>query len=296
MALLDEQGLATAGSPGPWTVSPDGACIHRTAEVAPGVTVRARPLVQPCACVEAKAFVGLGARLGEGALAETGALVDANARLDANTVVPERAVVSKGAVVLFANLSQGFRAGADALLGYRVRLACDSQVGASATLVGRTSAGSPLARPIKVAEDVCVGAGVVVGSGTSLSSGVRPGDGVRAGRSVRFTGRNDLAAGVVIGDAAVLRVGLGVPTGQRVAAGATVPRDSFAPSLLVAPAAVRRLVVPSPDSGRFFPALRSSADRRRSPNGARVPCIAQVAPSAQLGKKGDHTSLLTGNA
>ena len=162
-----------------WEVRPNGARIHKTAEVADTATVEPGVVVGPDVTVESGAVLREGARIGFGSVIEAGAVVGKDAWVD-DSILRAGATVGAGSVVSdFSEVQDGARVGPGSVLS-GVRLDTDAQVGAG-TFVGNSTTIEKSAQVgdncwIDDAEpgspNVSVGEKAQVGNGTSIGSGV----------------------------------------------------------------------------------------------------------------------------
>ena len=222
-----------------WTVRADGACIHKTADVADDARIEAGAIIGPKATVESEAVVRQGARVGADAEVEKGAVIERDAIVGGGRV-GAGAVVGQGSVVgYWSSLDDGARLGPGSVLGAGVQVGPDVRVG-SATVVGdRTRIGDRaevgdncmIANPVSGAKNRSSGH-----SGVEISSGVRVADGVKVGPAVWLMTSSRVAEGAEIQSGSVVhpRTTIGEYTivGPRadVALGVEVPDRVLVPS------------------------------------------------------------------
>ena len=229
----DPANVAAAGVDSDWEVRPNGARIHKTAEVADTATVEPGVVVGPNVSVEPGAVLREGARIGSGSEIEEGAVVGKDAWVDDSTV-RSGATVGAGSVVSgFSEVREGARVGPGSVLS-GVCLHTDAQVGAG-TFVGQRTTIENGAQvgdncwiddPESGSLKASVGPKAQVGNGTFIGSGVHVLGYSQVGADVRLLPGVVVHPRVNIGDGAQIGSKSDIALGVPVPAGVVVPSDT----------------------------------------------------------------------
>lgn len=190
-----------------WIVRADGACVHRTADVADDARIEAGAIVGPKATVESGAVVREGARVGADAEIGKDAIVDRDV-LVGGSRVGSGAVVGFGSVVAgWSHVEAGALVGSGSVVGSGVKIGSNAWVGAGTSVGERAKIGARaevgancvIAGPTRGVKNRATGhEAVEIGDGAGIANGVK------VGSAALVMTQSQVGAGAWINDGAAL--------------------------------------------------------------------------------------------